>query len=158
MPWDNNTGGGGRNNNGGPWGQPPGGSGGPRKSGGTPNLEELLNRGRERFGGGGAVPGGRWAILGVVVVAIAFWLLECVYTIAPQEVGVELFLGQPQAQLSQQGLHFLFWPLERVERVVITQNQTEIGSVSSGTSRRDNEGLMLTADQNIVDAKFSVFW
>jgi len=159
MPWDNNTGGGGRNNNGGPWGQPPGGSGGPRKSGGTPSLEELLNRGRERFGGsGGPIPGGRWAILGVVVVLAAFWLLECVYTIAPQEVGVELFLGQPQPQLSQQGLHFLFWPLERVERVVITQNQTEIGSVTAGATRRDNEGLMLTADQNIVDAKFSVFW
>ena len=52
MPWDNNTGGGGRNNNngGGPWGQAPGGGGGPRR-GGTPSLEDILNRGREQFGG-----------------------------------------------------------------------------------------------------------
>jgi membrane protease subunit HflK len=116
----------------------------------------LLNRGRDRFGG--QVPGGRWAILGVVVVVVVLWLLESVYTIAPQEVGVELLFGKPQAQLSQPGLHFLFWPFETVERVVVTQNQTEVGSVNSGSSRRDNEGLMLTADQNIVDAKFSVFW
>ena len=160
MPWDNNTGGGGRNNNGGgPWGQPPGGSGGPRKSGGTPNLEELLSRGRERFGGSlGGVPGGRWAILGIIVVIVGFWLLQCVYTIAPQEEGVELLFGQPKAELSEPGLHFLLWPIETVERVVVTQNQTEIGSVNSHSSGRDNEGLMLTADQNIVDAKFSVFW
>jgi membrane protease subunit HflK len=154
MPWDNNTGGGGRNNGGGPWGQPSGG--GPRKSGGTPSLEDLLSRSRDRFQGG--MPGGRWAILGVVALVVVFWLLQCFYTIAPQEVGVELFLGKPQAQLSQQGLHFLFWPLERVERVVVTQNQTEIGTVNGASSPRENEGLMLTADQNIVDAKFSVYW
>jgi len=156
MPWDNNTGGGGRNNSGGPWGQPSGG-GGPRRGGGTPSLEELLNRGRAQFGGGG-VPGGRWAILGGIAVIVAFWLLQCVYTIAPQEVGVELLLGQPKSELSEPGLHFMIWPVESVERVVLSQNQTEIGSVNSSSSRRDNEGLMLSADQNIVDAKFSVFW
>src|SRR3569833_2007724 len=154
MPWDNNTGGGGRNNGGGPWGQPSGG--GPRKSGGTPSLEVLLSRSRDRFQGG--MPGGRWAILGVVALVVVLWLLLCFYTIAPQEVGVELFLGKPQAQLSQLGLHFLFWPLERVERVVVTQNQTEIGTVNGASSPRENEGLMLPADQNIVDAKFSVYW
>jgi membrane protease subunit HflK len=155
MPWDNNTGGGGRGNSGGPWGQPSGG-GGPRKGSGTPSLEELLNRGRDRFGGG--MPGGRWAILGGVVVIVAFWLMQCVYTIAPQETGVELLFGKPKAQLSEPGLHFMFWPIETVERVVTTENKTEIGSVSGTTSRRNNEGLMLSADQNIVDVQFSVLW
>jgi membrane protease subunit HflK len=155
MPWDNNTGGGGRGNSGGPWGQPSGG-GGPRKGSGTPSLEELLSRGRDRFGGG--MPGGRWAILGGVVVIVAFWLMQCVYTIAPQETGVELLFGKPKAQLSEPGLHFMFWPIETVERVVTTENKTEIGSVSGNTSRRNNEGLMLSADQNIVDVQFSVLW
>ncbi|HTJ57052.1 MAG TPA: FtsH protease activity modulator HflK [Devosiaceae bacterium] len=154
MPWDNNTGGG-RGNSGGPWGQPSGG-GGPRRSGGTPSLEELLSRGRDRFGG--QLPGGRWGILGVVVVLVGLWVSQSFYTVAPQEVGVELLLGKPQPQLSQPGLHFLFWPIETVERVVTTENQTEIGSVASGANRRDNEGLMLSADQNIVDVKFSVLW
>jgi modulator of FtsH protease HflK len=155
MPWDNNTGGGGRGSNGGPWGQPSGG-GGPRKGSGTPSLEELLSRGRDRFGGG--MPGGRWAVLGGLVVIVAFWLMQCVYTIAPQETGVELLFGKPKAQLSEPGLHFMFWPIETVERVVTTENKTEIGSVSGNTSRRDNEGLMLSADQNIVDVQFSVLW
>jgi membrane protease subunit HflK len=153
MPWDNNTGGGGRN--GGPWGQPPGGTGGPRKSGGTPSLEELLNRGRDRLQGG--VPGGRWAVIGGVLVVLAFWLLQCVYTIAPQEVGVELLFGKPKAELSEPGLHFLLWPIETVERVVVTENQTEIGTITAGRNN-NNEGLMLSADQNIVDVKFSVLW
>jgi membrane protease subunit HflK len=158
MPWDNNTGGGGRGNNGGPWGPPPTG-GGPRRPGGTPSLEDILNRGRARFGGGlpGGVPGGRWAIVGVVVVLAGIWLTQCIYTLAPQEAAVELTLGQPSAQLSEPGLHFLFWPFQTVQRVVVTENQTEIGSVSTG-NQSDNEGLMLSADQNIVDVKFSVLW
>ncbi|MBI4047501.1 MAG: protease modulator HflK N-terminal domain-containing protein, partial [Devosia nanyangense] len=70
MPWDNNTGGGGRNNNGGPWGQAPQGGGGPRR-GGTPNLEEILNRGRDSFQGG--IPGGRWVLIGGLLAVGAFW-------------------------------------------------------------------------------------
>jgi membrane protease subunit HflK len=154
MPWDNNTGGGGRNNNGGPWGQSPGG-GGPRKSGGTPNLEEILNRGRDQFRGG--IPGGRWALIGGAVVIVIFWLMQSIYTIEPQEVGVELRFGKPKAELSYQGLHFHLWPIETVEKVNTTENQTSIGSVSTGPTS-DADGLMLSGDQNIVDVKFSVLW
>lgn len=159
MPWDSNNGGGGRNNNsGGPWGQPSGGGGGPRRTGGggnPPNLEDILSRGRDQFQGG--MPGGRWLFVGAVLVAIAFWLVQSVYTVAPQEVGVELLFGKPKNELSGEGLHFAFWPAESVERVVITENQTRIASVNTG---RDSnaEGLMLTGDQNIVDVSLSVLW
>lgn len=158
MPWENNGGGGGRNNGGGPWGQAPGG-GGPRRPGGgnTPNLEDILNRGRDQFRGG--LPGGRWAILGGVVVVVGFWLMNSFYTIAPQEVGVELRFGAPKPDLSLPGLHFHLWPIETVERVTVTENQTNIGSAggSSSSSTHDN-GLMLSGDQNIVDVRFSVLW
>ena len=92
MPWDNNTGGGGRNSNtGGPWGQTPGGGGsggggGGRRGGGTPNLEELLSRGRDRFQGG--IPGGRWTIIGVVLALGAFWVANSVFTVQEQEWAV----------------------------------------------------------------------
>ena len=153
MPWDNNTGGGGRNSNsGGPWGQVPGG-GGPRR-GGTPNLEEILSRGRDRFQGG--LPGGRWAIVGGILALIAFWTLNAVYTINPQEVGVKLRFGRP-LELSPPGLHFHFWPIESVERVTVTENQTTIGTTGSG-ARSADDGLMLSGDQNIVDVRFSVLW
>ncbi|MFD1944979.1 FtsH protease activity modulator HflK [Paradevosia shaoguanensis] len=156
MPWDNNTGGGGRNNNGGPWGQAPQG-GGPRR-GGTPNLEEILNRGRDSFQGG--IPGGRWVLIGGLLAVGAFWLLNSVYTVDPQQVGVELRFGKPKPELASPGLHFMVWPIDSVEKVNVTENQTEIGSVPVSSRRpgaRD-EGTMLTSDQNIVDVKFSVLW
>ncbi|HVY52721.1 MAG TPA: FtsH protease activity modulator HflK [Devosia sp.] len=152
MPWDSNTGGGGRNNSGGPWGQAPQG---PRR-GGTPSLEDILNRGRDRLQGG--IPGGgRWAIAGGVVVIVVFWLFNCIYTIDLQERGVETTFGKPSDQLSGPGLHFIWWPIQNVERTKITQNKTEIGTVSSRNAN-SNDGVMLTSDQNIVDAKFSVLW
>jgi modulator of FtsH protease HflK len=153
MPWENNGDGGGRNN-GGPWGQTPGG--GPRRPGGnTPNLEEILKSGRDRFKGG--IPGGRWALVGGALVVVAFWAFQAFYTIDPQEVGVELRFGVPKVQLSEPGLHFHLWPIETVERVTITENQTEIGSISTNHSQND-EGMMLSSDQNIVDVKFAVLW
>lgn len=159
MSWDNNSDGGGRNNNsGGPWGQSPGGGGGgPRRSGGgnTPNLEDLLSKGRDQFQGG--LPGGRLMFVGGVLALIALWVSQSVYTVAPQEVGVELLFGKPKQEFSQPGLHFHMWPVERVEKVVITENQTRVASVSSGRSQ-NSEGLMLTGDQNIVDVAFSVLW
>ncbi len=155
MPWDNNSGGGG------PWGQEPGGGsgggGGPRRPGNnnTPDLEDLLKRGREQFGG--ELPGGRWLFLGGALAALVFWGTQSIYTIAPQEIGVELLFGQPKSQLSESGLHFNFWPFETVEKVTITENQTRIASVVGGRTRTD-EGFMLSSDQNIVDVSMSVLW
>lgn len=162
MPWESNGGGGGRNNNGGPWGQAPGGGGGsPRRPGGgnTPNLEDILNRGRDQFKGG--VPGGRWAIIGGVLAVIAFWGVNSIYTIDPQEVGVELRFGAPKPELSNPGLHFHLWPIETVERVTVTENQTTIGSATANGSRANaagSSGLMLSGDQNIVNVQFSALW
>lgn len=157
MPWDNNTGGGGRNSNsGGPWGQAPGGGGGGnRRGGGTPNLEEILSRGRDRFQSG--IPGGRWALVGVAVALVVFWLVNSIYTVDPQEVGVETTFGKPSDQLSTSGLHFLWWPVQSVEKVTTTQNKTEIGSTSNRGGRGD-DGVMLTSDQNIVSVKFAILW
>ncbi|RUT35144.1 FtsH protease activity modulator HflK [Arsenicitalea aurantiaca] len=165
MPWDNNTGGGGgRSNGGGPWGQAPGG-GGPRRSGGsgggnTPNLEDILNRGRDRFQGGipGGVPGGRWAIIGGIAAVLVFWGANAIYTVAPQEVGVEMRFGVPKPELAMPGLHFHLWPLETVEKVTITENQTTIGTIQQGNRSGTDEGLMLSGDQNIVDMRFAVLW
>jgi membrane protease subunit HflK len=157
MPWDNNTGGGNRNN-GGPWGQAPGGGGsgggGPRR-GGSPNLEEILARGRDQFQGG--VPGGRWAFLGIILALGAFWLFNAIYTIEPQQLGVKLRFGKP-VEISQPGLHFHIWPIESVERVTVTENSTTIGSSNGGRGTTGNDGLMLSGDQNIVDVRFSLLW
>lgn len=161
MPWDNNTGGGGRGNNGGPWGQVPGGGGGGgggsnnRRPGNTPNLEELLARGRDQFQGG--LPGGRWAIGGVILAAVVFWGVNSVYVINSNEVGVVTLFGKPKDQTSTEGLHFLLWPVEQVERVPRTENQIIIGTTSGNRAGQEN-GLMLSGDSNIADVQFSVLW
>ncbi len=157
MSWDNNSGG--------PWGQGPKGpgrpkgsrgQGGPNRPGGPPpNLEELLSKGRDQFKGD--MPSGKFLVIGSILAAIVFWLFQSFYQVAPQEVGVELFLGKPKQQLSQPGLHFHFWPIETVEKVVITENQARISSIGAGRAS-DQEGLMLTGDQNIVDVAFSIIW
>ncbi|VAW18027.1 HflK protein [hydrothermal vent metagenome] len=114
-----------------------------------------MKRGRDQFKG--ELPGGRWLIAGAVVVALAFWLTQAVYTVAPQEIGVELLFGKPKSQLSEPGLHMIYWPFETVEKVTVTQNQTKIPAVQNGRSV-GGDGLMLSGDQNIVDVSFSVLW
>lgn len=160
MPWEEFRGGR-RGRSGGPWGQSPGGGGGgggPRRPGGgnTPSLEDILARGRQQFGGGGNIPGGgKWLAAGVVAAALVFWASQAFYTIAPQEVGVELLFGEPKNEFSSAGLHFHWWPVEQVEKASLTRNQTQIGT---GSSDSNDAGLMLTGDQNIVNMNFSVLW
>ena len=117
MPWSNQNGGGGPwggggsggggGNNQGPWGQGPNrprGNGG----GGPPDLEDIIRRGQDRLKG--LVPGGfnGGAFLIVAAVIAVFWLIQCVYTVQPDERGVELRFGKPRAEVSMPGLHFHF--------------------------------------------------
>lgn len=160
MPWSNQNGGGGPwggggggGNDKGPWGQGPnrprGGNGGP------PDLDDIIRRGQDRLKD--VVPGGvnGGAALLAVVAVVAFWLIQCVYTVQPDERGVELRFGKPKDEVSLPGLHFHVWPLESVEVVKITEQQQNIGSkAASGNST----GLMLTGDQNIVNVQFSVLF
>ena len=163
MPWSNQTGNGGWKGNaggGGPWGQRPQQ---PRPgSGGSPDLEDILRRGQDRLrraipggggGGGGTAGMAGWALLIVAGLAV-LWLFKSVYTVQADEVGVEMLFGEPKQQLSEPGLHFIFWPIETVETVPVVESQITLGSGQQG----DNSGLMLSGDQNIVDVQFAVLY
>ncbi|MDL2397603.1 FtsH protease activity modulator HflK [Rhizobium mayense] len=160
MPWSNQNGGGGPwgggggGNNQGPWGQGPNRSRG-SGSGGPPDLEDIIRRGQDRLKR--LVPGGFNGGAFVIVAAVIgiFWLIQCLYTVQPDERGVESRFGQPRADVSMPGLHFHFWPMDRVEIVKVTEQQRNIGGRSSSGS---NAGLMLTGDQNIVNVQFSVLY
>lgn len=159
MPWNNQSGsggpwgGGGGNGGGGPWGQGPRGPSGP--PGSPPDLEDIIRRGQDRLKR--VLPGGgrnSSAILGAgVLVVAAFWLFQSVYTVQPDEVGVELVFGKPKTELSAPGLHFMFWPVETVE---IANTAEKLINIGGGTRDPGNSGLMLSGDQNIVDVQFSV--
>ena len=164
MPWSNQTGNGGRKGaggTGGPWGQGPQN---PRPGGGnSPDLEDILRRGQDRLrrampggrGPGGRGAGGGVALAGLVLAGLAVvWLFNAVYTVQPDEVGVEMLLGKPKQELSQPGLHFVMWPFETIDTVPVVENQVTIGS----TARNDTSGLMLSRDQNIVDVRFGVLY
>ena len=173
MPW--NTGG---NGGGGPWGggngTGGGGGGGPwgRGSGGGaggPDLEDLIRRGQDRLRK--AMPGGSLGGKGLGLVAalvVAGWAATGVYRVQPDQQGVVLRFGQ-WVDTTEPGLRYhLPYPMESVLLPQVTKiNQLQLGFRSAGDSRfergnggRDvpEESRMLTGDENIVEADFTVFW
>ena len=176
MPWSNQNGGGwkgggsggnggGSGGGGGGGGQRPG-PGGPWGSGGNnqqPDLEEILKRGQDRLkqvlpGGSGVPPMLVLLLSAIAVSMVAFYAFT--FRVNPDEVGVVLRFGKFVRQ-EDPGLRFrLPYPIEEVIKPSVTkQNITEIGRRSGNSGRNATESsLMLTGDENIVDASFVVFW
>lgn len=163
MPWNDQNGGGNR----GPWSKGPSGGGGNQ----PPDLEEMIRRGQERLremfpGGGGRGAGGGnnrmiFIIAGVAIVLFLIW--SSVYRVDTSQQGIVLRFGD-FARVSAPGLHVkLPYPIETVLIPTVTRiNRLDIGmreSVGGATPMSiDEESLMLTGDENIVDINFSVFW
>jgi membrane protease subunit HflK len=167
MPWSNQSGGGWNNNNsgpGGPWGQGPWGPGpqGPRGGGGgnPPDLEEIIRRGQDRLKK--ALPGGTgrmgtplfWGVAAAALIAL--YAFKSIYTVQPDQRGVELIFGKPKDEIQMPGLQFVAWPIETVEIANIQERQLQIGGQQRGAQL--NSGLMLSGDQNIVEVTFSVLY
>jgi modulator of FtsH protease HflK len=155
MPWSNNSGGGGwKGGGGGPWGS------GPQQRGPQPpDLEELLKRSQDRLRN--VLPGGGRsnALVGVLIVAAlaVVWVYNSLYMVQPDELGQELIFGKPKSEVSTQGLHFIFWPVETVEIVPTSVQREFLGSDAARRNSNDTN-LMLSGDQNIVEINFSVLW
>ena len=157
MPWKNQSGGSG---GGGPWGGNGGGGGGGR--GQPPNFEDMIRRGQD--GVRRVMPGGVGSPKGLGLIAllvIAIWMATGFYRVDPKEAGVELVFGEV-VHVSAQGLHWN-WPspIGETEKPKITEiSKTNVGFVQLGDSRRteEQESLMLTGDENIVDIKVVVHW
>ncbi len=123
--------GGGRN----PWKPRPGGRGG--------GLDDVLDRLRGFFGGGG--PGGgnplRW-----IVAAVAIWLVFSSFVlITEQQRGVVLRFGEFARTIDPGPGFKLPWPIETVQKV----NATEIKNYSDSVP-------VLTSDENIVQVEINV--
>jgi membrane protease subunit HflK len=157
MPWSNQGGGG-------PWGprggggNNGGGNGGGRGGGPQgPDLEELLRRGQDRVRGmlpGGF--GGKGVILGALVVGV-LWMFSGIFTVEPEEQGVVLRFGQYVRAVDPGLRYHLPFPIEKVIKVpVLTVRRVEIGD--RGNQAVNDESLMLTGDENIIDVSFVVQW
>ncbi len=182
--------------NGGPWGGGGGNRGGGGLGGGgdderpsgdrrpprrpndspqIPEIDQLVNRGREQLrvlmgGRGGNVPPGRGGgdgprvsrgtLLLAGAGAVALWAFMSFYTVRPEEQSVELFLGD-YASTGGPGLNFAPWPFVTYEVVNVTSERTEAIGASAGQTQggqQEGAGLMLTTDANIVDIGAQVVW
>ena len=174
MSWNNDSGGGwksGGSNGGGPWGQGPWGQG-PRGGGQQqPDLEELLKRSQDRLksvmpgSGGGGIPSAIWLLIAVIGIGIiGFYAFT--FKVNPNQQGIVLRFGE-YVRWEGAGLHFrLPYPIEEVMTPDVTKRREEqigmrtpLGGISGGNIRDvEQESLMLTGDENIVDVDFVVVW
>ena len=151
-------------NSGGPWGGGGGSGGGNRGNdnddrGGRrptqgqqiPEIDEIVRKGQEQLrvlmggrggrsggsGGDGEGPSfGRGSFIVGGIALLALWAYASVYTVAPEERAVELFLGERFA-VREPGLNFAPWPIVTAEVVEVTTNRTEsIGTARSGSGCR----------------------
>ena len=159
MSWQNNGG------DRGPWGQ------GPKKGGGggngPPDIDELIRKGQDKFknafGGGNGGSGGSGESLGggksfsiIFLVLAGIWLYMSTYIVDTDEQAIELRFGK-WTETNDPGLHFHFVPFEEVILTKVTAvNVIQIGFGNTVVGQKERQ--MLTGDENIVDAPFSVLW
>jgi modulator of FtsH protease HflK len=142
---------------GGPWAGPPKGGRRPIAGGNVSSFEEFVKRGRARFGGdgGGGLPGqpNRSVIVWGALAAILLLLLSSMaHVIAAEQRGVVTRFGKYNATLQPGFRVTLPWPIDRVQKVDFDKIQEfQIGSA-------EEETLMLTGDQNIIDIAYQVRW
>ncbi|HNB25622.1 MAG TPA: FtsH protease activity modulator HflK [Alphaproteobacteria bacterium] len=155
-PWGGGGGGGGQGGGQSPWSRGPGGQ--------PPDFEEMLRRGQDRMKN--LLPGGMGSgRVGAILVGVAavLWLASGLYQVQPSEQGVPLVFGKFTGETTENGLHWN-WPApigDVLTPNVAVRNAVEIGfrGSSSGASNSiDEESLMLTGDENIVQVQAVVQW
>lgn len=145
-----------------PWNQPTGGGGRkPRRDPqGPAAMDQLFERLRGSFGGGGSGGGGFggasarmiWPYV-VLAFAVIWILFTSVHRIGPQEQGVVTVFGRYWSTMGP-GVNFTFpAPISRVQKLDVQAIRT----LPIGQGGNDNN-LVLTGDQNIVDLAYSVRW
>ena len=106
------------------------------------------------------IPDFNFKITPVLVGLILLWLATGIYIVGPDEVGVVRTFGK-FTRVVQSGLNWKFpAPIETVDTPKVTEvKRIEIGfrTLKNGQYRTvEKESLMLTGDENIVDAEMIV--
>ena len=106
------------------------------------------------------IPEFNFKLMPVVLAALVIWLLTGTYMVGPDEVGVIRTFGE-HTRVAQSGLNWHFpVPIETVNTPKVTEvKRVEIGfrTLRNGQYRTvEKESLMLTGDENIVDAEMIV--
>ena len=156
MPWDNKNDGPWNNNNN-PWGNNNNGWKGKKNS---DDLDKAMENFKKKFSSFFSQGPKNFFIAALVLVFL--WIVSGFYTISPEEQGVVLRFGK-YTSISSPGLNYhLPSPIEKVIKVPVTITRSvEVGfraQASNNVRNVDEESLMLTGDENIVDINFVVQW
>lgn len=151
-PWGSGGGSGGGDGPRSPWGQPPRRR---RPSVGGNPFDELIRRGRDRFGGAFPPEGGRpWWLYGAGIILLLVLIFSSFHLIGPQERGVISRFGKYGGTLTPGARFTLPWPVDSVRKVDVS----DIREVQVGSADPSNKNFILTGDQNIVDVAYQVRW
>ena len=155
MPW--NEPGSGNSGDRDPWG-----NGNRNKGNQSPDIDQIIDNVRRRFGGSGNGSGGNSAfpsILLIGVLLIGAWAFRSFYTVQEGYESIELRFGKYHETVGA-GLNFVMWPIE--ENFIINSKNIrtlEVGfRKDTGTQRGSvrEEAQMLTTDENIADVSLAV--
>src|SRR5258708_22819591 len=143
---------------------------GKRGNDGPPDLDELWRRLNQRLnallggkGGGGSQPprpsarqfGGGFGLL--IILVLVVWLASGFYIVDASQRGVVLRFGKFVGITEAGPRWHLPWPVESAEVVNVTGVRTiEVGYRNNVKSKVQNESLMITDDENIIDIQFAV--
>ncbi len=106
------------------------------------------------------IPDFNFKLTPVIIGILVLWLMSGIYIVGPDEVGVVRTFGA-FSRVTQSGLNWKFpAPIETVNTPKVTEvKRIEIGfrTLRNGQYRTvEKESLMLTGDENIVDAEMIV--
>ena len=136
-----------------------------------PDLDEVIKDFKNKFGGVfGNKPSSdsqktitppTGGVKYLLILAVLVWMLSGIYIIDPAEKGVVMRFGAFQEETSQGPHWHLPYPIESVHKINVEQIRTaQIGYRDAISNRRggnvSSESLMLTKDENMIDAKFAV--
>lgn len=115
----------------------------------SPEFDALLEKVRQQ----GSRHGGRIALI-IAAVVLTIAALSGFYSVGPGEQGVVRTFGRESGK-SGPGLHYAVPLFQQVDVVNIEQvRRIEVGF--RGSNRRADEALMLTGDENMVEAQMIV--
>jgi len=157
----------------GPWGKPKGnsGSGGWRPSGspqknGSPDIEAVIEELKRRFNGDNfnKEHKGRFAFIGLFLLVL-IWIVSGFYQLQAGEQGVVSRFGKFD-HIATSGLRYhLPYPLENVDivnseaiRMETLSGEKVVALRGNTIAAADDEILMLTGDENIINLSFNVQW
>ena len=137
----------------------------PRNSKNDPDLDEMLRKAQQLFGGAknsmndNGFIGGMGASV-IFLVVLVLWLLSGIYIVDSPERGVVTRFGA-YVEETTAGPHWhLPYPIESVTKVNVDRIRTaEIGYRSDARNKTGSvasESLMLSQDENIVDIRIAV--